>query len=306
MTGNKNSKFTLKGGRRIVALVFAGLVIAELATRISGIVDFPVYQRSGEIGYFLTASQHGKFLGRNRWFVNADGFNNDQPFTATHPYTVLVGDSVVYGGNPVDYADRIGTISSELAQQNVWTAALGGWSLYNELAYISARKQIISQADHLVFVFDNGDLEGLASWGGEFIHPTAHPMLAFPYALKRYLIPRLFNLNSTPELPAIPQPVSHNKSLDWQRQLDDLLAYYPGKIMFVLYPDQETCARTNLWQDQTREIRQYIARHQDRIFILDVQQIKGWDAGDYRDGIHPNSKGDQLLAVNISAWISKP
>lgn len=275
-------------------VIFGGGVLAEVAVRISGVTDFPVYTRSEKVGYYLSPGQHGFFLHRTHWYVDREGFNNDREFDGRRPYTLLVGDSVVYGGNPVDYADRVGTVVGSKAKQNVWVAAAGGWSLLNELAYLSQRKDIVRNADHLVIVYDHGDVDGLVPWQGEYTWPTKRPWLMAPYIVKRYLLP------SQDELPPVSSSVSQCANSGWRAKLDELLAVYPNQLVLVLYPDKAAIGDAVLWQEQTKDIREYAAAHESRIRVVDVRNVPGWSISMYRDVIHPNTKGNRFLAGLIS------
>jgi len=43
---------------------------AEIAVRLSGILDFPTYAVDSEIGYIVKPNQSGKFLNKNPWAFN--------------------------------------------------------------------------------------------------------------------------------------------------------------------------------------------------------------------------------------------
>lgn len=293
-----------KGAIAYFVLIFGGAAISEIAVRMLGMVDFPIYAKSDTVGYYLKPGQHGAFLNSNRWYVNKAGFNNDTPFHPTHPYTILAGDSVVYGGNPVDYADRIGTLTQAQTGSNVWVAAVGGWSLENELQYLKQRQAEVSNADTLVIQYDNGDLDGLAPWAGQMVQPIRQPVSAFRYEFLRYALPRIFHIKVASELPPIPSGVSASRGA-WRQQFDDLLSYYHGPILIVLYPDQEAVTHPDLWADQTKTIKAFGAGRSDRISFLDVAKLKGWSTDLYRDGIHPNLGGSKLISSAIAEWVKE-
>ncbi len=284
----------------LCCLVYGGL---EVTARFFGMVDFPLYVKSGAIGYYLKPGQSGAFLDRNHWYVNRAGFNNQIEFRSDHPYAILTGDSVIYGGNPIDYETRIGTLTQRFAGQNIWTAAVGGWSLENELSYLKQRQAAVAGADKLIVQFDNGDLDGLARWGGEMVHPTGAPFSAFSYVLSRDVLPRLFHMHTASDLPPIPTTVAAQTRGAWHKELEDLLSYYHGRVLFLLYPDQQGFENPALWAAQTQIIRAYLAQHADRIDVVDVGHLKGWSSRLYRDSIHPDAEGRELIARAIANWI---
>jgi hypothetical protein len=50
------------------AVILAGT--AELATRTSGLSDFPIYDVDNRLGYIPKPDQAGRFLNKNSWFFN--------------------------------------------------------------------------------------------------------------------------------------------------------------------------------------------------------------------------------------------
>jgi hypothetical protein len=277
-----------------LAVVVGGIFLAELGCRLSGLNDIPVYTRSPSVSYFMSPGQRGVFLNRNHWYVNNAGFNNDREFSGRHPYTLLVGDSIICGGNVIDYSDRAGTIAAKISGQDVWVAANGGGGVPNETEYLFAHGQALRNADNLVFVYDGGDLSGLTKWSGELTFPTKPPTFVSLYVLRRYFIPH------APELPPLPAQVASNGDSAWVRQLDRLLSVYRGRIVFILYVDKRGLLDARTWATGTNEIRAYAKRHSDRMEIVDIRALGVWNSGLYRDGLHPNVKGHAVLGRVIA------
>jgi lysophospholipase L1-like esterase len=46
---------------------------------------------------------------------------------------LLIGDSIVWGGNPYKAGERLGARLQALLKDKVWTASAGSWSLQNEI-----------------------------------------------------------------------------------------------------------------------------------------------------------------------------
>src|SRR4051812_6093297 len=82
---------------------------AEIGTRVSGIADFPLYRADQSLGYVPAPNQRGAFLNRNGWVFNELSMGTDRPFDPDSVFNLLlVGDSIVNGGNPVRQSDRLG------------------------------------------------------------------------------------------------------------------------------------------------------------------------------------------------------
>ncbi len=55
---------------KAAAAVIVLCAIAEIASRLSGITDFPVYAVDDEIGYIPKPNPAGSFLDKNSWAIN--------------------------------------------------------------------------------------------------------------------------------------------------------------------------------------------------------------------------------------------
>jgi len=280
-----------------LAVVVAISIIAyfglEVALRIGGLGSFPVYVQDPVVGYYLVPNQHGLFLQKNHWFVNSDGFANDRNFTDSHPSSLLVGDSIVYGGDPVDYDCRVGTLAGEFSKQATWVAAAGGWNLLNELAFLEQHQRILRKVDRLIFVLNNGDFDAAGQWTGEFSFPTRHPLFLIPYLARRYLLPH------PAELPPVAiAATGHGRT--WQPEFDRLVDAYPFRITVILYPDRTDYADKALWERHTAEIRRYAGARKD-IRVIDLRDRKSWRRSYYRDEIHPTCAGNHALAEIVAA-----
>jgi hypothetical protein len=96
-------------------LALAALPVAEGGVRAFGLVDFPLYEANAQIGYIPAANQEGSFLNKNAWQFNA--LHMGAPAFAPNPArdVLLVGDSLVYGGNAYRQSERLGpTLQAQL------------------------------------------------------------------------------------------------------------------------------------------------------------------------------------------------
>ena len=292
----------LKKTKIIFILVIALIGISEVFLRFKGAIDVPLYEAEENGHYSLIPNQQGKFLNKNEWFVNSSGFNNDREIDSKKPYIMLVGDSVVYGGNPVDYKDRIGYRLEKELSQNVYVGALGGWSLYNEMQFINKNIDTAKKAKMLVIQYDNGDLYRLAKINKDRVtHPTERPLLAIDFYIRKYILPKLMDKSIDPELPPIPK----NSPSDgkWENELLAISEKVPGKILFVLYPSQDSFSDKKLWAKQTLEIKNFINKNPNNFDYIDIANIPSWNLQMYRDGIHPNVQGNSLIAKEIAKYI---
>lgn len=268
-------------------------VSAEVSIRSLGLTNYPIYSRAPGVIYFQTPNQHGSFKNQNLWYVNDQGFGNAEPWTSSGKNCLLVGDSVVHGGNLVDHSRRIGTLAAKKWGHTVWVVSAGGWNLLNELEFLRLHPNQVKAANCIVFVLNNGDFGKAGSWD-PVPFPTSKPSLATPYFIKRYIAPHFS------DLPQIDTSVDRASEERWSYLLDDFLENYRGPVTFVLYPNKQALLDKQLWEKNTSIIRSYVGRHRDRIHIYDLRSAGSLRTGFYRDEIHPNPIGNEFIAEVIS------
>lgn len=170
----------------VVGAVAALLLGIETAVRLSGVIDFPLYVANSEIGYIPAPSQKGAFLGRNEWIFNefSMGAGAFAP-SAKAVDTLLIGDSIVLGGNPYRQQDKLGPVLSELSGVSVWPISAGSWALRNELKYLKLNQRVTRNIDRFVFVLNAEDFAGASSWACERTHPRQRPWSAALYLFRK-------------------------------------------------------------------------------------------------------------------------
>jgi hypothetical protein len=105
----------LRQPRHWLLLLVAVVLLVEGGVRALGLVDFALCGANAQIDYIPAANQQGSFLNKNDWQFNA--LHMGSPAFAPNPLrdVLLVGDSVVYGGNAYTESQRLGpTLQAQL------------------------------------------------------------------------------------------------------------------------------------------------------------------------------------------------
>lgn len=268
-------------------------LIAELSVRWFGLTDFPVYEANNRIGYIPAANQQGSFLGKNDWQFNSlhMGAGEFLP-TAEKKDILLIGDSIVLGGNPVKNQDKLGPqyereLNSSGVESKVWPISAGSWALLNELAWVRENPRVMESVDEVVFVLNSADFDLASSWACEFTHPRRRPDVALWYLFNKYVY--AFEKCGPPPGDLL---VPHR---DLEKDVREYMDAYSAKTRFVLYPDfseAESEAQRTVKFERAHKLLQGVS--------ADVQdfRVSEWraDASIYRDGIHPTVYGSELLA----------
>ena len=284
-------------------------LLCETAARYFGVVDFPLYETDPTIKYIVKADQKGAFLNRNDWYFNNMNMPIDEAYDAARrPDILLVGNSIIMGGNSFRQADKLTPLLQRMIGDGatVWPAAIGGWTQINEMAYLDRHADIARNADYIAWEYMAGGLSAATPWNGEYAFPTQRPLCAACYAFRRYVLAKLLRFGAGGELPVTGAPLPENVE-NFERHLAALAlsqgAARPGLIW--LYPTRAQLAEARAGRDWLPE-RALIAALAEkyRFKIVDIAAHPEWRAELYADGVHPGVAGNKVLAQILYGEIS--
>lgn len=282
---------------------FAGLclllLLSEIAARVFGVLDFPTYHVDEGIGYIPQPNQHGTFLHRHDWVFNDRSMGTEKPWNPTaQPNILLIGNSVVMGGNPYDQNDKLGPLmQGEVGKHySVWPIAAGGWTNVNETVYLKRNADVARAATCFIWEYMSGGLSGLTPWAGEYVWPTSRPVWGSLYAFRRYLLPRILHQN-TGELPRTGDITPENLA-SFKDEISLLSEAASKKGIIFLYPTRAELVMAlqgKEWLPERPELMRIA--HDYGLKIVDISLAKEWNATLYRnDGVHPTVEGNIALA----------
>jgi hypothetical protein len=280
--------------RKLKYLAIAFLIL-EIGTRLTRISDFPIYDANNEIGYIPKASQHGKFLWTHDWIFNEYHMGADTFKPSNAEDILLIGDSIVLGGNPLKESERLGPTLQRKINRAVWPISAGSWGMRNELIYLKSNPDVVKNIDTFIFVWNSGDFDQASSWSCEITHPKHPPISAFLYALQKYVY-------SFQKCNGEIKPDYLVASGDWHEELKAFInsaEMKNKKVVAYLYPDINERKDANLVEEKLdshiNEIQQ--AGIKD---VISIGHDPRWGLSNYRDGIHPSGQGNKVLADIIA------
>ena len=273
-----------------VALV-VNVAAVELTARFMHISDVPLYNSDRRIGYIPKPNQTGEFLRTHSWAFNELSMGTRRNFAPSQKEDVLlVGDSIVLGGNPLRQDERLGPRLEAITGAVVWPISAGSWALQNELEYLRQHPDVASKVDRIIIISNSGDFVEPSYWRSELTHPRKRPWSAALYAIDRYLL-HWSKPSSDPHY-RVPRR-------DLGEDLSTLVKSTSTPIFLILYPtkaelDREhRCSFAPPWYRNMRTVR-----------VTCIGDDPRWTADLYSDDIHPTVKGVQVLAsiVKRQAW----
>ena len=278
----------------VAAFIASLLVIGETGARLSGLTDFPLYLSDNRIGYMPAPSQSGSFMRSNDWAFNELSMGTARSFAPTQEKTdiLLVGDSIVLGGNPYKQSDRLGPQLEMATGATVWPISAGSWALQNELEYLLENKSVVKQVDHVIFVLNSADFERPSSWSSELTHPRERPICALCYLAQKYV---LRPASSTPS----------DLAVNPRDPIADLRAFaeeYRKPFDVWLYPNKAEMLDKTEWSRRfAPSIQRLESAKIDGMRLHFGAEVLGWRAEDYRDDIHPTPQATEKLARAIAS-----
>jgi hypothetical protein len=257
----------------------AAILLLELVIYLSGIVDSPRFDVDARIGYVPKPNQSGSFLHRNKWAFNDLRMGVSQPFRPMPDRVdlLLVGDSIVFGGNPYRPEQKLGASIERHSDWRVWPIGSGSWALQNELTYLAENPAAWQQVDRIVFVLNSGDFDEPSSWQTDLQHPRRYPWLATWYLVRRYLL--------NEQLPDPPMPVAAWPDLACR--FEAFIAGAGKPVDLIFYP-----TRAELEAGRPCEIPPAFAKI-GRWHC--VGRDPRWSVSDYFDAIHPRPESVDSL-----------
>lgn len=290
-----------KVASRIAMAIALLLALAELSLRAIGMVDFPLYDADGRIGYIPKASQEGSFLRRNTWVFNELSMGTARPFDLSTAAgdVLLVGDSIVLGGNTLPQDSKLGPLMEVEQGRRIWPIAAGSWALRNELRYLLDHPDAARKVGHLVLVLNSADFGEASSWACELTHPRQRPALALLYVARKY-VHDWAPCGSPPQELQVPPG-------DWRAELRHLVdegVVRPADTTVVLYPTRKEAAEPTLMaralESRMVELKAVMG---DTVRFISVGRDHRWTTDLYRDDIHPSAQGYAVLAKVIGAGL---
>lgn len=262
-----------------------------------------MYETDEIIGYIPAPEQSGAFLNKNHWQINERSMGSGPWQPDGQRDLLLLGDSIVWGGNSLDQTDKLGPqLQENIPPWRVWSAAAGSWSVLNQLAYLDRYPDVQREADVVVWVLNTSDLALQRSqWSSDAIHPRSRPLSALWYATEKYLLTRL-------QQPATSNQQPHDTDMIAASTADQLrtrLAELSGKrVLIVLHPNQtELSSATPHYLAFRKVLRNAMGSCCD---FLEMREQPAWNAGLYRDSIHPTPEGNRVLANLIAKQLALP
>lgn len=258
------------------------------------------------MGYIPSANQSGRFLNRNQWSFNNRHMGVQRDWDASlRPNILLLGNSIVLGGNPFDQSDKIGPqLERALGGKFfVWPVAAGGWTNLNEEAYLRQNSDVMMATDILIWEYMIGGATTAAVWQGSYAFPPDRPWVVSAYAFRRYIMPRISrSLGDYGQLP----PLIADDPTKLRGFVERISGTAPsGLVMLLLYPTIRNLKgdEREPWAAEVRALKAACAER--GIVVIDLSEEPDWTDKFYlSDGVHLTVPGNHMVAKILANHVA--
>lgn len=288
----------------LCAAVF-GLVSLEWYLYYAGYGSYPIYDVDNEIKYIPAASQRGSFLNRNDWYFNDRHMGNKSNWDPEkHPNLLLIGNSIVLGGNPFNHDDKLGPLlEKDLdGRFTVWSAAAGGWSNVNEMVYLERNADVLQNAEAVIIEYMEAGLAAPSPWPGFYVFPDYKSSFLTSYAVGKYVIRPLIG-RATTEFGALPTTgVTDAAQLQRFKTLVSNIAK-DRKLVIFMYPMLKNLRNKPGWDTAIAPIQELCREFS--LTCINVAREPTWSNSLYAaDGVHPTVAGNKILASILASALN--
>lgn len=294
----------------------ATLAATELTFRLAlGLGNPALLQADPNIGYYFQPNQEilrfGKHIRYNQYAQRSDPITPQKPAGTLR--ILMIGDSVLNGGNPTDQNQTISELLKTRLQNagysaEVLNASAGSWGIGNQLSYLIEFG--IFDSDAVILQIGTHDLLQRTSTseavGNSPYFPDHPPLLAIEEAWSRYVWPSLaatFQISPAkgrfpPPAPADPQKQFEQNMALLEKMIS--LVRSQNKPVFVLF----TSDRQDLVpQTQTPPYKSEFFQFLKALQVPIIDSHAAWsnlpaDTVDryFRDIVHLNERGNEAIA----------
>jgi lysophospholipase L1-like esterase len=305
-----------------VCMVISGFVLLESILRFAiGLGTPPLSVAHPKIEYMLAPDQNVIRFG-NRYRTNAWGMRSSsfprRKLNSQEYRLLVVGDSVINGGNQTDQNDLATAIlerelSTKLGQLVVVAnVSAGSWGPGNWLAFFN--EYGLFDADHIILVANGGDIGDTPIF--DPLNPATHPIYPPSFAseelLTRYLpryLPSWLRRASDKEVPTGStdenlgnRDLAANVAEEELVQLIEMIRNANVRLDLVKYSDRSEVEKGAEGEGLKRLDEIFVARR-----IATHSTLPYFDSTKldelFRDNIHPDTQGQRVLADAILSTV---
>jgi hypothetical protein len=286
---------------KISLILLCLLIIGELVLRYGfGFCNAVLLEKSSKYEYIAKPNQELKRFGSKIRYNSLSMRSN--PINPKSKKILGFGDSVLNGGSLTDQDSLASSIISdslsslEETRVQFLNISAGSWGPDNCYAYLIEHEEALS-ADVFCLVVSSHDaydnMNFLPIIGVNKNFPNKQYNFAISELIDRYLIPKI--IKPKQNTLGINKKTNTSKFNKGFQQFNDYCKTNNIQLLVYLHPDQKEL-QNQTYNQQGREIIAFCKKNN---LTLIKELSPEMDESYYRDFIHPNEKGQKLIAHNL-------
>lgn len=290
---------------KIFIILFGLLIISELVLRFGfGFCNAVLLEENAAYEYIAKPNQELNRFG-SRISYNSLSMRSEE-INPKSKKIIGFGDSVLNGGSLTDQDSLASSIISDslskLTGSNIQflNVSAGSWGPDNCFAYLMEHEDHLS-ADLFCLVVSSHDaydnMNFLPIVGVNKNFPSQQYNLAISELIDRYLLPRLFKPSQNTL--GINKKTSTTKFNSGFLQFKNYCSKNDVQLLIYLHPDQSEL-KNKAYNSQGQDIINF-CKNNDIKLIQELNHLSS--DKNYRDHIHPNEKGQRLIAENLIPYL---
>lgn len=278
---------------RVALFLFSALCAAEMAARLMGFHNTPLYEKHDAFEYRTVPNQRGRVY-LNDYTINSLGMRGDVPDTSG-VVVWICGDSVINGGVYCDEDSlAVARVDEKLESALGCTVSTlnisqGSWGPGNSLGFVRHYADELGQPDAILLVLNGQD------WRDEMTHCYKGNSNDMPGKGSRLGLLRVWRELVGDDGSCIASFVGKGNTRSPLQSWIDLSRNSGASLAVYLHPSAKE-VRTQSWGEGALEIQNFFAPHEVEVY----DGMKRMLETDYRDNIHVSNSGQKNLSKALS------
>lgn len=288
----------MKKLRSYFLLILCILILIEITTRYFGLHQYPLFIESKEFEYIHKPNQATKIYG-NKFMTNEYSMRSNSISKNDTLVVLLIGDSVLNGGNSIDQDDLASTILendlNKKVKKHVRVLNISSYTWGSDNIYAYLKKYGTFSADLIVYICNSGDAYDPMTFEKIVGESDTHTKNNYLFGTAK-LIEKVSNkckgyFSNKVET----RKIENNKISTGFISLDSLAHHLNIPLLIYIHPDIQEINKRRYSRQGESIINFYRNRNRTIIKELDL----GVKSEYYKDDIHFNAKGQRFMSRNL-------
>lgn len=288
----------MKKSRSLFVLILCILILIEITARYFGLHQYPLFIESKEFEYIHKPNQTTKIYG-NKFMTNEYSMRSNPISKNDTLVVLLIGDSVLNGGNSIDQDDLASTILendlNKKVRKHVRVLNISSYTWGPDNIYAYLKKYGTFSADLIVYICNSGDAYDPMTFEKIVGISDTHTKDNYLFGTAKLIekVSNKFRDYFSKKTQA--RKIENNKISTGFFGLDSLAHQLNIPLLIYIHPNIQEINKRQYSREGESIIDFYKKKNRKIIRELNL----GVKSEYYKDDIHFNAKGQQFMGRNL-------